>query len=452
MARVSPNCIFGCAGLVVSLAFIGFSVWLHFSDIPTLCVKVLEKPSLILGLIVLISLGFGLIVAFYPVKFIFWISKISYCLILLGLLYFAVFSILVTNRNVSRALFGRDGNYSDYLLEKYVMNAEQIKSCLVDFQVCPNIPTAKGAEFYKYCLSPAQLSCCILPAQCTLVLQNDTYWIMPKAGPAVANNDGKNWSTVESELCFNCQSCKTASYNIIKKHWKITSFITLFIVFVCCVDFCALKFKNSHRVFNLAQFQPQRYTLPESVAEAFTDTGSMSPGCFDFGIGWILVPSLVCPLDIFVFVVFAHCGVALFHVKYVVNEENWEEIKSCLVDTKFCQSIPTGKGADFYKYRLSHIQSSCCKPPTYCGLEFHNATYWTMPKAGPAVADDDCKIWSNVQSELCFNCQSCKTSFLDHIKRDWKTCSLVNLGLLLLVLFVYGVGCCAFRNTKSKGK
>ncbi|XP_015163126.1 tetraspanin-12-like [Solanum tuberosum] len=244
MARVSPNCIFGCAGLVVSLAFIGFSVWLHFSDIPTLCVKVLEKPSLILGLIVLISLGFGLIVAFYPVKFIFWISKISYCLILLGLLYFAVFSILVTNRNVSRALFGRDGNYSDYLLEKYVMNAEQIKSCLVDFQVCPNIPTAKGAEFYKYCLSPAQLSCCILPAQCTLVLQNDTYWIMPKAGPAVANNDGKNWSTVESELCFNCQSCKTASYNIIKKHWKITSFITLFIVFVCCVDFCALKFKN----------------------------------------------------------------------------------------------------------------------------------------------------------------------------------------------------------------
>uniref|UniRef100_A0A3Q7FSK4 Uncharacterized protein n=1 Tax=Solanum lycopersicum TaxID=4081 RepID=A0A3Q7FSK4_SOLLC len=51
-----------------------------------------------------------------------------------GLLYFAVFSILVTNRNVSRVLFGRDGNYSDYLLEKYVMNAEQIKSCLVDFQ------------------------------------------------------------------------------------------------------------------------------------------------------------------------------------------------------------------------------------------------------------------------------------------------------------------------------
>nr|XP_016461885.1 PREDICTED: tetraspanin-8-like [Nicotiana tabacum] len=71
------------------------------------------------------------------------------------------------------------------------------------------------------------------------------------------------------------------------------------------------------------------------------------------------------------------------------NAENWEEIKSCLVDTKYCQRLPTEKGADFYKYSLSATQSSCCKPPSYCGLEFHNATYWTMPKAGPAVPDNN---------------------------------------------------------------
>ncbi|KAF3674162.1 hypothetical protein FXO37_06533 [Capsicum annuum] len=137
--------------------------------------------------------------------------------------------------------------------------------------------------------------------------------------------------------------------------------------------------------------------------------------------------------------------------KYVVNEENWKEIKSCLVDTKFCQRIPTGKGEKFYKYNLSATQSSCCKPPTHCDLEFHNATYWTMPQTGPAVADNDCKTWSNVQSKLCYNCQSCKMAFLDHIKNDWNILSFVNLGLLLFVLFVYGVGCCAFRNNKAKG-
>lgn len=97
------------------------------------------------------------------------------------------------------------------------------------------------------------------------------------------------------------------------------------------------------------------------------------------------------------------------------------------------------------------MQSSCCKPPTHCDLEFHNATYWTMPQTGPAVADNDCKTWSNVQSKLCYNCQSCKMAFLDHIKNDWNILSFVNLGLLLFVLFVYGVGCCAFRNNKAKG-
>ncbi|XP_049397320.1 tetraspanin-8-like [Solanum stenotomum] len=262
MVRVSNFIIayLNCVTLLVSLVAIGFSIWLNFNHSATLCQKVLQKPLLILGVCLLVVSILGLVGSLCRVSFVLWIYLFLLFLLIVGLLCFTLFAILVTNKNVSKALSGR--------------GYKEIKS-----------------------------------------------------------GDYTNWLQ-----------------------------------------------------------------------------------------------------------------------KYVVNEENWEEIKSCLVDAKFCQSIPTGKGADFYKYRPSHIQSSCCKPPTYCGLEFHNATYWTMPKAGPAVADDDCKIWSNVQSELCFNCQSCKTSFLDHIKRDWKTCSLVNLGLLLLVLFVYGVGCCAFRNTKSKGK
>ncbi|XP_055825431.1 tetraspanin-7-like [Solanum dulcamara] len=60
----------------------------------------------------------------------------------LGLLCLSLFGVLVTNRNASRALFGRDGNYSHYLLKKYVLNAEnweQIKSSLIDFKVCQTV-------------------------------------------------------------------------------------------------------------------------------------------------------------------------------------------------------------------------------------------------------------------------------------------------------------------------
>lgn len=95
-----------------------------------------------------------------------------------------------------------------------------------------------------------------------------------------------------------------------------------------------------------------------------------------------------------------------------------------------------------------YIQSGCCKPPAYCGLEFHNATYWTTPKRGPAVADPDCKTWSNGQEKLCFDCYSCKKAVLDNIRREWRLLALINIGIIVFVILVYSVGCCALRNNR----
>ncbi|KAI3454758.1 hypothetical protein Pfo_031172 [Paulownia fortunei] len=134
--------------------------------------------------------------------------------------------------------------------------------------------------------------------------------------------------------------------------------------------------------------------------------------------------------------------------KYVINAENWDEIKSCLVDVKLCQRIEGGKAEDFYKHNMSPVLSGCCKPPNYCGFQFQNATYWTMPKTGPAVPDPDCKTWSNVQKELCFDCESCKIAVLDNIKREWRLLALFNICILVVVIIVYSVGCCALRNNR----
>nr|GMC50761.1 tetraspanin-8-like [Ipomoea batatas]GMC71872.1 tetraspanin-8-like [Ipomoea batatas]GME17126.1 tetraspanin-8-like [Ipomoea batatas] len=132
--------------------------------------------------------------------------------------------------------------------------------------------------------------------------------------------------------------------------------------------------------------------------------------------------------------------------KYVVNAQNWDQIKSCLVDIRLCQHLANGKNADYYKHSLSATQSGCCKPPTYCGFEFHNATYWTTPKAGPAVPHQDCKKWSNVQTELCFECESCKTAVLENLRKQWKKLAIINSCILAFVLVVYSVGCCALKN------
>ncbi|KAL6559546.1 hypothetical protein OROGR_004663 [Orobanche gracilis] len=141
--------------------------------------------------------------------------------------------------------------------------------------------------------------------------------------------------------------------------------------------------------------------------------------------------------------------------KYVINEKNWDEIKSCLADVHLCGGIQSGRDKEFYQHHMSPILSGCCKPPNDCGFEFGNATYWTIPKAGTATGtgrakdDPDCKTWSNVQTKLCFDCESCKAAVLYNIKRDWRLLAIFNVCILVLVITVYSIGCCALRNNLS---
>lgn len=160
MIRENPKRIMifmDCVTIAVSLAAIGCAIWLHFSDSNTPCEKVWEKPLLIVGVSILVVWGSGFVWSLSQIKFFFWIYLISSSLVYFGAFCLMVFSILVTNRNVSRALFGRGGDYSHYLLQKYVLNAEQINSCLADFEFCQRMPSGKGVELFKYSVSDIQV-------------------------------------------------------------------------------------------------------------------------------------------------------------------------------------------------------------------------------------------------------------------------------------------------------
>ncbi|KAK4735446.1 hypothetical protein R3W88_009707 [Solanum pinnatisectum] len=229
-------CIFIYGVFVVSsLAEIGFSIWLHFSDSATLCQKVWPKPLLILGVFSLVAR----------------LCSISLYLIILGQFCLSLFGVLVTNRTASRTLFGRDGNYSHYLLNKYVLNTENwepIKRCLVGCKFCE--PPTETDSYYKNIFPVTQSSCCQPPTYCGLEFHNATYWTMPKAGPAVADNDCKIWSNVQSELCFNCQSCRTPFLDELHFEWKLCSIacFVFFLVFyfVCSVQWCIRRGKKSN--------------------------------------------------------------------------------------------------------------------------------------------------------------------------------------------------------------
>lgn len=127
----------------------------------------------------------------------------------------------------------------------------------------------------------------------------------------------------------------------------------------------------------------------------------------------------------------------------------WKKIKSCLIDAKVCKSLQKNETVStFYKDNLSPIQSGCCKPPTACNFTYVAPTIWV--NASNLAADSDCKEWSNESSELCFDCDSCKAGVLQNIKEEWKKVVILDAAVVVLLILVFSLGCCAFRNARRK--
>ncbi|CAK9171370.1 unnamed protein product [Ilex paraguariensis] len=62
-------------------------------------------------------------------------------------------------------------------------------------------------------------------------------------------------------------------------------------------------------------------------------------------------------------------------MKVLDNNNNWNNIKSCIYDTRTCEDLIsrsyTVKAYDFTRSKLSSIESGCCKPPSNGVCERH---------------------------------------------------------------------------------
>ncbi|CAK9329780.1 unnamed protein product [Citrullus colocynthis] len=138
----------------------------------------------------------------------------------------------------------------------------------------------------------------------------------------------------------------------------------------------------------------------------------------------------------------------------VSNNKDWNRIRSCLVDGKVCNEFNDKFARDsveqFYQEHLSSIQSGCCKPPDECNFNYTTPTQWTNPTNSSSFSNPDCGLWNNNPETLCFNCQSCKGGVLDNLKRNWKKVAIINIVVLVFLIIVYSIGCCAFRNSKEE--
>ncbi|GMJ07355.1 tetraspanin2 [Hibiscus trionum] len=135
---------------------------------------------------------------------------------------------------------------------------------------------------------------------------------------------------------------------------------------------------------------------------------------------------------------------------HVVDSKSWNKIRACLSDTDICPKLTQQfiTADQFFASHMSPLQSGCCKPPTICGYTFVNPTLWTNP-ANP-TGDPDCNLWSNDQTQLCYNCNSCKAGMLGNLRREWRKANIILIVAVVVLICVYIIACSAFKNVQTE--
>ncbi|XP_065850923.1 tetraspanin-2 [Euphorbia lathyris] len=135
---------------------------------------------------------------------------------------------------------------------------------------------------------------------------------------------------------------------------------------------------------------------------------------------------------------------------HVVNSKNWVKIRNCLADGEVCAKLTRNyiTADQFFGARISPLQSGCCKPPTVCGYNYVNPTLWLNP-ANP-TADPDCYLWNNDQTQLCYNCESCKAGLLGNLRKEWRKANIILIVAVVVLIWVYVIACSAFKNAQTE--
>ncbi|XP_031258971.1 tetraspanin-2-like [Pistacia vera] len=135
---------------------------------------------------------------------------------------------------------------------------------------------------------------------------------------------------------------------------------------------------------------------------------------------------------------------------HVVDSKNWNKIRACLSETDVCPKLNQEyiTPDQFFSAHISPLQSGCCKPPTVCGFSYVNPTLWLNP-VNP-MADPDCYLWNNDQTQLCYNCNSCKAGLLGNLRKEWRKANIILIVAVVVLIWVYLIACSAFKNAQTE--
>lgn len=134
----------------------------------------------------------------------------------------------------------------------------------------------------------------------------------------------------------------------------------------------------------------------------------------------------------------------------VAGSKNWAKIRTCLADSDICTKLNQDyiTADQFFAAHISPLQSGCCKPPTVCGFNYVNPTLWINPVN--QMGDPDCFLWSNDQTQLCYNCNACKAGVLGNLRKEWRKANVILIVAVVVLIWVYLIACSAFKNAQTE--
>lgn len=153
--------------LLLGILLISAGIWtsVHPGE-STLCEKTFSKPYLFTGIFLVVLAVLGIIGACFRINFMLYIYSTVLFVMIVGLLAFAIFALVVTNKRIGKAVSNqgfREYRFRDYSkwLQKHVVTEnhwEKIRSCLIDSRVCLAMARAKKPrDFYRTNLTPLEV-------------------------------------------------------------------------------------------------------------------------------------------------------------------------------------------------------------------------------------------------------------------------------------------------------
>ncbi|KAJ1268659.1 hypothetical protein BS78_07G151500 [Paspalum vaginatum] len=139
--------------------------------------------------------------------------------------------------------------------------------------------------------------------------------------------------------------------------------------------------------------------------------------------------------------------------RHVEARATWARIRACLAGARVCSrrmEDASATGLARLGPSSSPVESGCCRPPAGCNFTYAaGGAEWAKAAAvASGSADPDCAAWGNGDDELCYGCQSCKNGVVAALRRDWRRAAIVNAVFLAVIVVVYCLSCCAFRNSR----